>query len=58
MHDPSTKGLLPSVRRTKSGDDGCRILFDNADKIFEHEVVNVGVVFACRVGFWTDLDKI
>jgi len=43
---------------TKSGDNESRILFYNAYKIFKHEVLNVGVVAACRVGFWTDLDKI
>ena len=43
---------------TKRGDDAWRILFYNAYKILEHEVLNMGVVAACRVGLWTELDKI
>ena len=43
---------------TKSGVNEWRILFYNAEKILEHEVLNMGVVAACRVGFWTDLHNI
>jgi hypothetical protein len=42
---------------TKSGNNEWSILFYNAYKIFEHEVLNMGVVAACRVGFCTNLEN-